>query len=72
MPPPTSFDVAKIREILAIHNVMEEGDGGLYEIMESLAGDDLASLLARVHAIPEVPVAPHTDTPVVRRSIDQL
>lgn len=72
VPPPTSFEIGKIREILAEHNPLEERDGGLYQMMEILAGDDLDSLVARMHAIPDVPVAPHVDTPIVRATIEEL
>lgn len=72
VPPPTAVEIATIREILAVHNVMEEKVGGLYEIIEELTGADLAALMASVYGMPEVPVLPHVDTPVVRSSIELL
>ena len=53
-------------------NVLEERIGGLYELVEDLAADQLEALLLRVHTIPAVRVAPNTDSPIVRSSIEQL
>ena len=72
VPPPSFVEIHKIATILTVHNELEERAGGLYEIIESLAGDELATLMDRVHAIPPVPVAPHVDTPLVRSTIEQL
>ena len=72
VPPPTEVEIGQIRSILAIHNEMEEESGGLYEIIESLSGVELTALMERVHAIPEVPVMPNVDSPIVRSSIETL
>lgn len=72
VPPPSSLEIQQIAAILTVHNELEERSDGLYEIIESLAGDELAVLMNRIHAIPEVPVAPHVDTPLVRSTIEQL
>lgn len=72
VPPPSSVEIQQIARILAVHNELEEREGGLYDVIESLAGAELAALMDRVHAIPPVPVAPHADTPLVRSTIEQL
>lgn len=72
VPPPTGTELQQIASILESHNVLEEELGGLYELIETLAGDELAALMERVHAIPEVRVVPNVDTPVVRTSIERL
>ena len=72
VPPPTQVELQQIISILESHNVLEEEQGGLYEIIEQLSGDALAELMARVHAMPEVPVLPNVDKPIVRSSIEQL
>ena len=72
VPPPSSVEIHRIAAILTVHNDLEEREGGLYEIIESLAGEELSTMMARVHAIPQVPVAPHVDTPFVRSTIEQL
>ena len=72
VPPPTHSEVEQITAILETHNRLEEKPGGLYEIIEELSGDDLAAVMERVHAIPEIPLAPFSDTPLLRRTIEQL
>jgi hypothetical protein len=72
VPPPTEKEVAEIRGILEQHNPLEEDEGGLYEVFEQLAGDDLARLMERVRAYPEVPVTPHSDSAILRSSLQQL
>lgn len=72
VPPPARAEIEQITAILETHNRLEEDEGGLYEILEELAGEDLAALMERVHAIPAIPVAPFSDTPLLRRTIEQL
>lgn len=72
VPPPTGAEIEQIRAILLQHNPLEEEGGGFYEVVEELTGDALTSVLARVEAYPEVRLAPHSDTPILRRSIEQL
>ncbi len=55
-----------IRTILATHNALEEGAGGVYAVCEALAGAEADALLARLHAAREVPVNAHVDSPLVR------
>jgi hemerythrin superfamily protein len=72
VPPPSPAEIRQIAAILTVHNELEERAGGLYDDVESLAGDKLSALIARVHAIPAVRVAPHVDSPLVRNTIEQL
>ena len=72
VPPPDRSELVRIASILGPHNVLEEKLGGLYEIVEELAGEELAAVMARVGAIPEVRVVPNTDTPLVRETIELL
>jgi hemerythrin HHE cation binding domain-containing protein len=72
VPPPTHTEIEQIAAILEMHNVLEERDGGMYELVESAAGADLPALLERVDAIPPVRLAPHSDTPLLRKTIEQL
>jgi Hemerythrin HHE cation binding domain len=73
VPTPTPTIVAALRAILVTHNIVEEGPGGVYESCERLAGAEAEALLAQLQAAPEVPVAPHSDGPlvmdVVRRAL---
>jgi Hemerythrin HHE cation binding domain len=72
VPPPTHAEIQQIRAILESHNELEEEPGGLYEIIEEIAAEELPALMARVHAIPAIPVAPFSDTPLLRQTIAQL
>jgi hypothetical protein len=72
VPPPTATEIGRIREILTVHNELEEEANGLYEWIETLAGAELAEMMVRVHAIPEARLAAHFDTPITRSSIEQL
>ncbi|HSP34917.1 MAG TPA: hemerythrin domain-containing protein [Thermoanaerobaculia bacterium] len=65
MPPPTKWEIDLIKAVLTDHNPLEEGPDGLY----AQVGD---AVLDRVRAYPEVPVAPHSDTPHLRYSIELL
>ncbi|MGE0022012.1 MAG: hemerythrin domain-containing protein [Hyphomicrobium sp.] len=68
VPPPTLAVVTALRAILAAHNPIEEGPGGLYDTCEELAGAERDAFLARLRAAPEVPVARHVDGPRVLAS----
>ena len=65
VPPPSASIVATIRSILRVHNVLEEQEGGLYQLFEQLAGPDAEKLLEKLRSTPEVPVVPHNDRPGV-------
>jgi hypothetical protein len=65
VPTPTPAIITAIRTVLAAHNALEEGPGGVYERCEQLAGAEVDALLAQVQAAPEVPVAPYADGPQV-------
>lgn len=72
VPPPTGAELQQIASILQSHNPLEEEPGGLYDLLETLAGDELAALMTRVQATPAVRVVPNTDSAIVRSSIEQL
>jgi len=72
VPPPSGMEIERIAAILEVHNEIEETTGGLYELVESLAGQELAALMARVEAVPEVRLAPHVDNALVRSTIETL
>lgn len=69
VPPPTRTEIETIRSILEKHNPLEENEGGLYETFEELTRDELDQMMERLHAVPQIPLSPEADTPVVRRSI---
>jgi Hemerythrin HHE cation binding domain len=65
VPTPTPAIIAALRTILAAHNALEAGPGGVYEHCEQLAGTEVDALLAQLQAAPDVPVAPYSDGPQV-------
>ena len=75
MPPPTAAVIAKIRAVLKVHNIIEEGPGGLYETCDELASSEAAQLLAKLQAAPELAVLPCSDSlavmPAVQRALER-
>lgn len=72
VPTPTHAILATIRGILAEHNPLEEGEGGLYELCERLAGTELDALVAQLEVRREVRLAKHVDKPNVHEHIARL
>jgi hypothetical protein len=76
VPTPTPGVVGTLRVVLDGHNPLEEGPGGLYEICEKVATNEVDALLADLSGAPEVPVALHVDGPkvlaAVRRSLARI
>ena len=71
MPPPTAAIVATIRAVLKVHNTIEEGPRGLYEVCDELAGSEAAQLLAKLQAAPELAVLPCSDSPAVMPAVQR-
>ena len=75
MPTPTEGILAALRSLLDTHNLLEEGQDGLYDTCDRLARAERDQLLATLHAAPDVAVLPHTDTPAVlgavRRALER-
>jgi hypothetical protein len=63
VPPPSPSVVLTIRSILQIHNALEEQEGGLYLLLEQLAGADTERLAEQLKSAPDVPVLPHNESP---------
>lgn len=65
VPSPSPRIIAALRAILAAHNQLEEGAGGLYETCDRIAGTEAPEIVRQLSAAPEVPAAPHNDGPKV-------
>ncbi len=65
VPPPSAAIVATLRLILEIHNVLEEEEGGLYELFEGLVRQESAAVLQKLRSAPVVPVLPYNTQPEV-------
>ncbi|MGO9412775.1 MAG: hemerythrin domain-containing protein, partial [Spirochaetia bacterium] len=64
-PPPTPSIMLTIRSILEVHNELEEQEGGLYELLEDMAGPEREQMLAQLKSAPPVAVLPNNDKPEV-------
>jgi hypothetical protein len=64
-PPPTPSIMLTIRSILEVHNELEEREGGLYELLEDMAGPEREQFLAQLKSAPPVAVLPNNDKPEV-------
>jgi hypothetical protein len=73
VPTPDRALVAELRTLLVPHNRIEEESGGVYELVEGLAGGEAAALLRRAQAAPPPPPARHFDgAGVVRTAVEAL
>ena len=63
VPLPNLSIILTLRSIFKVHNPLEEDEGGLYPLLETLAGPEAESLLARLKATPAVPVMPYNEKP---------
>ena len=66
VPTPTHDTCAALRDLLRVHDALEEGPGALYAEIDALAGPQRGALLERLRARPAVPLAPHYDGPAHR------
>jgi hypothetical protein len=69
MPPPSAEIIATIRAVLKVHNLIEEGPGGLYETCDELSGSESAQLLAKLQVAPELAVLSCSDSPAVMPAV---
>ena len=63
VPPPYPKIIAAIRAILSKHNILEEENGGVYQIIEQLSAAELAVLLESARSAPDVRMLPHKENP---------
>jgi hypothetical protein len=66
--------VIELWGLLELHNLLEEGDNGIYRKCERLVGDDAGAVLASIHAVPRLvpePFAPHVEVADdIRRALE--
>ena len=63
VPPPSPSIVLTLRSIFAVHNPLEEENGGLYELLDSMAGSETEEVLRELQSAPAVAVLPHNEKP---------
>jgi hypothetical protein len=71
VPTPSAAIVATLRHILARHNALEEGVGGMYATCDRLLTARAADVVAEMAAYPEVRVSMHNDGPVVMPAVER-
>ena len=65
VPPPSTQVVGAIRAILAVHDALEEQEGGVYDVAERLTASETDLLLRQLRSAPDVPVLPHKADPFI-------
>jgi len=75
VPLPNPSIILTLRSIFAVHNPLEEQEGGLYQLFETLAGPETERMLAELKAAPDVLVLPHNEKPdaleVTKRAVSR-
>jgi len=71
VPTPVPEIAAEIRKILGPHNVVEEGEGGVYETCDALLAQQSEAILGRMREYPRVKVARYQDGPRVCRTAEE-
>jgi hypothetical protein len=72
VPTPTHAIVTRLRALLAEHNELEEGEGGIYEQCDRIVVSARDALLDRLRKAPPVKLAPYQDVPRAFASIERL
>jgi hypothetical protein len=72
VPTPRVEGVERLLSVLKPHNALEEGPGGLYETCDRLLAREAPALIEALRAFPQVPTAPHQDSPLVERHIAEV
>ena len=63
VPPPSLSIIQTLKSVFAVHNPLEENDGGLYDLFEAWVGADIHIILEEITAAPAVAVLPHNPKP---------
>jgi hypothetical protein len=71
VPTPTAAIAGELRKLLAPHDAVEEGDGGVYAACDTLLAAEAPALLERMRAYPPVKVARYHDGPRVCRTAEE-
>jgi hypothetical protein len=71
VPAPTPETGTAIDRLLAVHNLLEEGDAGVYAVCEQLAGPEAEAVAERLRSAPETPQRRYQEGPLVRAQIER-
>ena len=65
VPPPLPKVIRALKKILAVHDLLEEGPGGVYELCDAIAGREADEIVKKLAGMPDPPVARGVDNPAV-------
>ena len=71
VPPPSPAIAEAIERLLAPHNALEEGAGGVYAQCDALAAGEAAAIALRLRAAPATRQRAHQDGPQVRAQVER-
>jgi hypothetical protein len=63
--------IARLLEVLARHDALEEGPEGVYAACDDLVAGEVDAILEELRQYPPVRVAAHHDSPLVERHIEE-
>lgn len=69
VPTPSAPGIARLRQMLALHDALEEGPDAVYDECDRLLAGEAAALLSALKAYPPVRTAPHVDGQAVEAHI---
>jgi hypothetical protein len=69
VPTPRPDVITRLLAVLAAHDALEEGADGVYAACDALVASDVETIVDALRAYPPVRVAPHHDSPLVERHI---
>ena len=65
VPPPNASIILTLKSVFAVHNPLEEDEGGLYRVFEASVRTEAETILEKMTAAPAVAVLPHNPKPEV-------
>jgi hypothetical protein len=71
VPTPRPDIIVRLLEVLARHDALEEGPEGVYAACDDLVAGEVDAILEELRQYPPVRVAPHHDSPLVERHIEE-
>ena len=69
VPTPSAKSVARLRQMLALHDALEEGPDAVYDECDRLLSGEVTELLRSLETYPAVRTRPHSDGPGVEAHI---
>jgi hypothetical protein len=71
VPTPRPDIITRLLAVLEAHDALEEGPDGVYAACDELVANDVDAIVEALRAYPPVRVAPHHDSALVERHIEE-